>query len=181
MAEPITLDQLKNASLDAKTLEAVVNGNTNTIVTSRLGETYPSLKKLLKLSNDYILGAGATSNTIVGLTTASDNARTQTAKNSDIISVKDFGAVGDGSADDTAAFNAAKNSGRLVYIPDGTYKLNHNILYNNFFGSQNVQFNQSVATMHNITATKNETGINIGENPTERRSGPMPRQQQHRK
>lgn len=48
MAEPITLDQLKNASLDAKTLEAVVNGNTNTIVTSRLGETYPTLAQALQ-------------------------------------------------------------------------------------------------------------------------------------
>ena len=162
MAEPITIEQLKNASLDAESLARAVNGDEHTDVHTRLGQHYPSLKKLLKLSNDYILRTGATSNTIVGLTTASGNARTQTAKNSDIISVKDFGAVGDGSADDTAAFNAAKNSGRLVYIPDGTYKLNHNILYNNFFGSQNVQFNQSVATMHNITATKNEiTGMEL--------------------
>lgn len=32
-----------------------------------------------------------------------------------------YGAVGDGSTDDTAAFQAAINSGRPVFIPDGTY------------------------------------------------------------
>ena len=58
MAEPITLDQLKNASLDAKTLEAVVNGDDNTDVTSRLGATYPTLDKALKMMlKNGLLGA----------------------------------------------------------------------------------------------------------------------------
>lgn len=48
MTEPITLEQLKNASLDAKTLEQVINGDDNTDVTSRLGATYPTLDKALK-------------------------------------------------------------------------------------------------------------------------------------
>lgn len=63
-------------------------------------------------------------------------ARTQHTKNLDVISVKDFGATGDGSTDDTAAFNAAisyANSkathdatnviGTTITIPDGRYKL----------------------------------------------------------
>lgn len=36
-------------------------------------------------------------------------------------SVKFYGAVGDGIANDTAAFNAAIASGRRVFVPDGTY------------------------------------------------------------
>ena len=48
MAEPISIQQLKDASLDVKSLEEVVNGNENVVVTTRLGETYPSVKKAIK-------------------------------------------------------------------------------------------------------------------------------------
>ncbi len=43
------------------------------------------------------------------------------AKLRDVVSVKIFGAVGDGVADDTAAVQAALNTGKAVYFPDGTY------------------------------------------------------------
>jgi hypothetical protein len=44
------------------------------------------------------------------------------AKLAQTVSVKDFGAVGDGVADDTAAIQAALNSGvKSVYIPAGNY------------------------------------------------------------
>ena len=39
------------------------------------------------------------------------------------VSVKDFGAVGDGVTDDTAAFQAALDSGYPVFIPGATYAL----------------------------------------------------------
>ena len=48
MTEPITIEQLKNASLDAKTLEQVINGDDNTIVESRLGANYPTLAHALQ-------------------------------------------------------------------------------------------------------------------------------------
>jgi hypothetical protein len=51
--------------------------------------------------------------------------RTVENKLRDVVSVKDFGAVGDGVADDTAAIQAAINSlpanGGTVFIPPGTY------------------------------------------------------------
>jgi len=51
-------------------------------------------------------------------------ARTGTQKFAETISVKDFGAVGDGVADDTAAINAALASGaKRVHLPAGTYKV----------------------------------------------------------
>ena len=37
--------------------------------------------------------------------------------------VKKYGAVGDGSTDETSAFNAAKASGLPLYIPQGTFKV----------------------------------------------------------
>lgn len=53
--------------------------------------------------------------------------RTVQNKNEDLVSVKDFGAVGDGVTNDTAAFNAAiaAASGNTVevLVPAGTYKL----------------------------------------------------------
>jgi len=54
-------------------------------------------------------------------------ARTVTSKLGDIVSVKDYGAVGNGVADDTAAFQACatylKSVGGTMYIPRGIYLL----------------------------------------------------------
>lgn len=54
--------------------------------------------------------------------------RTALDKLRDVVSVKDFGAVGDGVADDTAAIQAAINAasaanGGIVYVPAGTYSV----------------------------------------------------------
>jgi hypothetical protein len=53
--------------------------------------------------------------------------RTAQAKMRDVVSVKDFGAVGNGITDDTtavhAAFNAAKAQRASVYFPAGTYRV----------------------------------------------------------
>ena len=48
-------------------------------------------------------------------------ARTVDAKLKDTVSVKDFGAVGDGTTDDTAAIQAAINTNKEVFVPNGTY------------------------------------------------------------
>lgn len=55
-------------------------------------------------------------------------ARTAQSKMRDVVSVKDFGAVGDGVADDTAAIQAAVNAAyssrnKTVHVPNGVYKL----------------------------------------------------------
>lgn len=41
----------------------------------------------------------------------------------DIVSVKDFGAIGDGKADDTAAFARAFSVGLEIWVPRGTYSI----------------------------------------------------------
>jgi len=43
----------------------------------------------------------------------------------DFLSVKDFGAVGDGVTDDTAAFNLALASGKPIWVPPGVYIVNN--------------------------------------------------------
>ena len=54
--------------------------------------------------------------------------RTVQDKASEFVSVRDFGAVGDGTADDTAAIQAALNAtfsinGGSLYFPDGIYRI----------------------------------------------------------
>jgi hypothetical protein len=44
------------------------------------------------------------------------------------ISVKDFGATGDGTTDDTAAIQAAVDTGLAVFVPQGVYKITSPIL-----------------------------------------------------
>lgn len=70
--------------------------------------------------------------------------RTVRSKLRDIVSVKDFGAVGDGVADDRAAIQAAIDSGASsLYLPQGTY-LVHNLQANaagqTFYGPGILQF-----------------------------------------
>jgi len=75
---------------------------------------------------------GATSADLVTYTPSGTGAvaRSAASKFGDVVSVKDFGAVGDGVADDTAAIqacvNAAKNgTNKNIYIPAGTYLISH--------------------------------------------------------
>lgn len=60
----------------------------------------------------------------IGLRHALSNAvsRSVGLKLGDYVNVKDFGALGDGVANDTAAMNYAHATGRLVYYPAGKYR-----------------------------------------------------------
>ena len=72
--------------------------------------------------NDINAGYYRANSAITGVTSAMY--RTILAKAGDYVSVKDFGATGDGSTDDSTAVQAALSSGALsVYFPKGTYIL----------------------------------------------------------
>jgi hypothetical protein len=47
--------------------------------------------------------------------------RSVTAKLGEIVSVKDFGATGDGTTDDTTGVTAADAIGKAIFVPNGTY------------------------------------------------------------
>jgi len=68
---------------------------------------------------------------------ASGVARTVDSKLKDVVSVKDFGAVGDGTTNDTVAIQAAIDSlaaGGVIYFPPGTYRVARNIGTNDRWG-----------------------------------------------
>jgi len=58
-------------------------------------------------------------------------ARNLQDKLNETVSVKDFGAVGDGTTDDTVAIQAAFDSGYNVNFPEGTYKVTDNLTASN--------------------------------------------------
>ena len=96
------------------------------------------------ITGSYILGNGSqltgiTANLVGTVSSANVSylanytgsvTRTGNNKWSDIVSVGDFGAVGNGIADDTAAIQAAINTGKRVYVPTGTYRLSTALVFN---------------------------------------------------
>lgn len=71
-------------------------------------------------------------------------ARTAQDKMREFVSIKDFGAVGNGVTDDTAAILAACNyaisAGKSVLVPAGTYICTYNVLLFTFSGAANSCF-----------------------------------------
>jgi hypothetical protein len=53
--------------------------------------------------------------------------RTIAAKLAETVSIKDFGAVGDGSVDDSPAFQAAVDQHTAIHVPAGTYRLDSEV------------------------------------------------------
>ena len=71
--------------------------------------------------------AGPTGSSLVGFNNGSlgSTTRTAEAKMRDVINARDFGAIGNGGVDDTAAIQAAVNAsdGNTVHFPAGQYRL----------------------------------------------------------
>jgi hypothetical protein len=56
------------------------------------------------------------------LATGTPTARNLVTRTSDFVNVKDFGAVGNGIADDTVAFQSAASSGKIIVVPKPSVK-----------------------------------------------------------
>ena len=90
--------------------------------------------------------------------------RTAQAKMQDVVSVKDFGAVGDGVTNDAAAIQAAVNSlpatGGGLYFPTGTYLIGSAITINKpgvYFGdgwATNIRTNSATANSFTVSGAE---------------------------
>ena len=121
---------------------------------------------LVKFTTAVTLSAGATSSDLVSYTPAGTGAvpTTVQAKLRESVSVLDFGAVGDGVTDDTAAIQAALTTGQAVFFPDGTYKVTGTLTYNSFvFGNNpgNVVINYT-GTGYCFAHTANDGKTDLG-------------------
>lgn len=101
----------------------VQGGVTKQVSVDAIGDT-----ALDEVSAQYAASNGSS---LVGFLQAGAGAvaRTAQAKMRDVVSVKDFGAVGDGVTDDTAAIQAAFNVAGAIYIPPGTYKVTSTLTF----------------------------------------------------
>lgn len=81
--------------------------------------------------------------------------RTFQSKMRDVVSVKDFGAVGNGIADDTAAIQAALDAASFVVFPEGDYKITASLNMNDGNFVQGAGRGLGSKTATKITATHN--------------------------
>ncbi len=57
----------------------------------------------------------------------------------EVINILDFGAVGDGTTDNSSSFHTASNTGKIIYIPEGDFLLSERIdLSNGIYGQGKV-------------------------------------------
>ncbi|MFN7640177.1 MAG: glycosyl hydrolase family 28-related protein, partial [bacterium] len=85
--------------------------------------------ELVKLDENFSAFQSSTGSSLVGFNNGGVGSTTRTSEDKmrDIISVKDFGAVGTGFADDRAAIAAAFVAATEVYFPPGTYLVGSNL------------------------------------------------------
>jgi hypothetical protein len=105
---------------------------------------------LTNLNNDKVEIAGGNVSATVVTATGSTTARTLAARAGDVVNVKDFGAIGNGIADDAAAVQAAINAveplGGSVFFPRGVYLFGSQVtidrtfapIGSNFVGERNL-------------------------------------------
>ena len=129
----------------------------------------------VSISNSQVANDAAIAATKLSFTQSGTgaSARTVTSRFRDTISVKDFGAVGDGSTNDTTAIQNALNEGAgdgvSVYLPAGTYIVHDTIRIpsdTHFFGSGEksiIKMNKDIDNLITLvqTGARNDKRKNI--------------------
>lgn len=76
---------------------------------------------IINAGNATSIGLQESENVSFELSATGAVSRSVQSKLADVVSVKDFGAVGDGTTDDTVAITSANSLNRSVFVPNGTY------------------------------------------------------------
>jgi len=115
-----------------------------------LTQSYPAGTDVTMIYYDASTSDILTTATFVSYTAPGAGAvvRTVESRLSDTVSVKDFGAVGDGVTDDTAAIQAALAASSSILIPPGIYEVSSTITL-----SSNDYIRLESATIRNTTTT----------------------------
>lgn len=101
-----------------------IDGTLRRVEDGKGGDTCLEVSTLAaRLTGDLTVSGTITGTTLASsvLATGSTTARTLAARFAEPVNVKDWGAVGNGVTDDTAAVQAALSVGRSVFLPDGVY------------------------------------------------------------
>lgn len=121
-------NRLNTTYVNLATFNPVVEQlNANDTTDVAVYNTLVSVSGSLKSEIDSITGGVVSDgNSILSSSVSGSIYRTQQERNSDVVNVKDFGAVGDGVTDDTVAIQNALNfkrssGGGTVRIPEGIY------------------------------------------------------------
>ena len=109
--------------------------NNNSITTAKINNSSITSAKIAAntITNNNINTSAAIVATKLSYTQSDTGAtaRTVDSKLEDFVSVKDFGATGDGSTNDATAFNNALATEKGIYIPAGTYRIDSTLTVTN--------------------------------------------------
>lgn len=144
--DPVVVNNLDvsiNGVTQTPVTDYTISGTTFTTTTAAPLGSIILVKYRQALPNSYYGSANNVQYTPAGTGAVSTNVQ---AKLRQTVSVMDFGAVGDGVADDTAAIQAAVNAAKLVNFPAGVYKVTSSINLPNGTWLQGVGGFQNTAT-----------------------------------
>jgi hypothetical protein len=131
---------------------AVPSSPDGTIKLAR-GNAGATTQDVMNVSNAGVVsfpqGLGNISNS-TAIATGSTTARSLSNRFADVVNVKDFGAVGDGVADDTAAIQSAFNAGYNVVFPEGVYNVTSTLYIRPFLSIAGISQSASDPTTSTI-------------------------------
>lgn len=107
-------------------IEGYVDGNHTTTV----ADTNWVNSNFLKLTS-----GGTVTGSLLWTSTGTTTPRAAQDRTAEVADVRDFGAMGDGSTNDTAAFTAAAATGNTIWVPPGTYMIAPITISQSMFGA----------------------------------------------